>query len=48
MRKTKEGYELFNYGGTKNNSSINKKQLELFMKANDNVPLVLHCIFKEE
>ncbi len=47
MRKTKEGYELFNYGGTSNNGSDKVDNLNIKMKSKNNVPLVLHCIYKE-
>ena len=47
MRKTKEGYELFNYGYTINNSSKEFESLTKKMKEKNNVPLVLHCIYKE-
>jgi len=47
MKKTKNGYELFNYGGTSNNGSDKVDNLNIKMKSKNNVPLVLHCIYKE-
>jgi len=47
MRKTKDGFELFNYGKTDDNSSVPAKYLWLKMKMRNNVPLTLHCISKE-
>jgi hypothetical protein len=48
MRKSKDGYELFNYDNPINNSSKEFESLTEKMKKKNNVPLVLHCIYKED
>ena len=47
MRKTKNGYELFNYGGKIANDSKDVEFLNKRLKEDNRVPLVLHCIYKE-
>jgi len=48
MRKTKKGYELFNYGGKIVNDSEGVEFLSKRLKEENSVPLVLHCIYKGE
>lgn len=47
MRKTKDGFELFNYGKTDNNNPTPAKYLWLKMELKNEIPLILHCISKE-
>ena len=47
VRKTEEGYELFNYGGKTGNESEKTESLYEMMKEDGRVPLVVHCIRKE-
>lgn len=47
VRKTKDGYELFNYGKKENNDSYEIGGLWKELMNKRRVPLVLHCISKE-
>ena len=45
---TENGYEIFNYGDTTDNSSDEIDSVDEKMKIENTVPLVLHCIYKGE
>ena len=47
MKRTKDGYELFNYGWKYGNKSEKTESLYEMMKDDGRVPLVVHCIYKE-
>lgn len=48
MKSIKNGYEIFNYGDTTDNSSDEIDSVDEKMKIENTVPLVLHCIYKGE